>query len=388
MTALIGDLGLTFAALAAAGVTYTVAAAIFVDIFFRRPVRQASAEEIAALGSVTLVKPLHGAERGLRENLETFLRQDVRLPLEIVFGAQTPSDPALRIAESLIADQAANQASGARICLDDAEHGYNRKISNVINISERANGEILVLSDSDIGVPPDYLTRVLGALSEPGVGVVTCPYVGKGEGGFWAAFAAMAQSYSFLPNVIAGVSLGLAEPCMGSTVALRRDTLERIGGFKVFRDALADDYAVGAAVRRLGLRSVVAPVLVSHSCTEETLRTVFAHELRWAKTVKGVNPTGYAGSVITHPLPLALLAALLLGFSPGAALMLAAALAARTALMIAVDAAAGRRLGSWWLIPMRDLVSFGVFLSSFHGRGVEWRGTKFSISPEGELIPL
>ncbi|MBV9510627.1 MAG: bacteriohopanetetrol glucosamine biosynthesis glycosyltransferase HpnI, partial [Caulobacteraceae bacterium] len=371
MKILLGDLGWIFAALAAIGLLYTVATTLFVGSFFRRRT-PAAGRGIPDWGSVSIVKPLHGAERGLRENLETFLRLQAPVPLELLFGAQHPGDPALQVVESLIADHTDAAASQARICLDDAVHGHNRKISNVINIYEQASGEVLVLSDSDIAVPRDYLERVLESLSEPGVGVVTCPYVGKGEGGFWPEFAAMWQSYSFLPNVIAGVTLGLAEPCMGSTVALRRDTLEQIGGFRVFRDALADDYAVGVAVRALGLKSVVAPVLVSHSCTEKTLRTLFAHEVRWAKTVKGVDPAGHVGSVITHPMPLALLAALLLGFAPGPNILLAATLMARMGLMSAIDRAAGRTLSPWWMIPVRDLVTFAVFLASFLGRGVEW----------------
>lgn len=380
------DLGWFFAALSGVGLLYTIVAAVLVEQFFIRRPRLASSD-LASKGGVTLVKPLHGAEPGLRENLETFLRQDISLPIEIVFGAQHPNDSALPLVEALIADRVETPVSEARICLDDSQHGYNRKVSNVINISAQVSGEVLVLSDSDIGVPPDYLTRVLEWLAEPGVGVVTCPYVGKAEGGFWAEFTAMGQSYSFLPNVVAGVSLGLADPCMGSTVALRRETLERIGGFRVFRDALADDYAIGAAVRTLGLKSVVAPILVSHSCAETTFGKVFAHELRWAKTVKGLDPAGHAGSIITHPFPLAALAALLLGFPPGVMILLGSTLIARAALMSAVDRAARRRLGPWLLAPMRDLVSFAVFLASFLGRDVVWRDAKFHVSTNGEMIP-
>ena len=276
----------------------------------------------------------------------------------------------------------------SRICLDPAEYGYNRKISNVINISEQATGDVLVLSDSDIGAPADYLEGVLQSLAEPGVGVVTCPYFGKAEGGFWARFAAMGQSYNFLPNVLMGVWLGMAKPCMGSTVALRQETLDRIGGFRVFRDVLADDYALGAAVREIGLKSVVAPVLVSHSCTEGDLPTVVSHELRWAKTVKGVDFAGHIGSVITHPLPLALIAALFLKVSPETMLLVGAALAARVWLKATVDRVVGRGSGAWWLIPGRDLISFAVFVGSFLVRAVEWRGAKFHVTADGDLIPL
>ncbi len=377
-------LGAAAATLAVAGSIYTLLAGLFVLRFFRTPRRGAAGADVFT-GRVTVIKPLHGRDPGLRRNLETFFGQDIATPFEIVFGVRDASDPAIRIAEAVITDNAAQES---RICLDPAEYGHNRKISNLINISEHATGDVLVLSDSDIGAPPDYLARVLGALARPGVGVVTCPYFGQGEGGFWADFSAMGISYNFLPNVIAGVCLGMAKPCMGSTVALRQETLDRIGGFQVFRDVLADDYAVGAAVRGLGLQSVVAPILVSHSCAEKDPVTVFSHELRWAKTVKGLDFAGHAGSVITHPLPLALLAAAFLGFSPGPTGLIAAALLARVWLMASIDRVIGRKLGRWWLIPARDIASFTVFVGSFLVRAVDWRGTKFHVTANGDLIPL
>ena len=121
-----------------------------------------------------------------------------------------------------------------------------------------------MLADSDIVVEPDYLARVVAALGEPGVGLVTCLYRGLANAGSWSRLAAAAIDLHFLPSVLVGVTAGLAQPCFGSTIALRRETLEAIGGFAAFNDQLADDYAIGAAVRRLGLRSAIPPMLVGH----------------------------------------------------------------------------------------------------------------------------
>lgn len=379
-------LGAGVSVLAVAGLLYTAMSGVFVLRFFRGPSSAPTpTHEHRRSVSVTVMKPLHGDELGLRQNLQSFFIQTGLGPVEILFGVQDAADPALKVIKSLIAE---HPIGAAKLCLDEREHGYNRKVSNLINMASLASGEVFVLSDSDISAPADYLSRVLHALVQPGVGVVTCPYYGKGEAGFWSQIAAMGLSYQFLPNVVTGVALGMARPCMGSTIALRRETLERIGGFERFRNVLADDYAIGAAVRLLGLKSVTAPVLVSHSCTEKALTALFLHELRWARTVKGVDPAGHAGSIVTHPLPLALLALLLLGPEPFSILLLAAAFLARIWLMSIVDQASGQRLGAWWIIPIRDMLSFVVFVGSFFSQAVEWRGAKFHVTTDGDLSPL
>jgi len=369
--------------LAVAGSLYTVIAGVLVRRYFRA--RWTAPRPVLSAESVTILKPLHGSEPGLRANLQTHLRQDTAAPVTFVFGVQDPSDSAIDVAKAVIADGA---PYAANICHSDRQHGHNLKISNIINMVEAATGDVLVLTDSDIAVPPEHLERVLEALRQPGVGVVTCPYYGKAEAGFWSRFAAMGLTYSFLPNVVTGVSLGLANPCMGSTIALRRETLDKIGGFSVFRNALADDYAIGSAVRAIGLKSVVVPVLVSHSCSEQGFRSLVAHELRWAKTIRGVDLAGHAGSVITHPLALAAMAALLLGFSAASLTVLAAAVIARMGLMASVDHVTGRRSGPRWLAPARDLLSFGVFVGSFFIRSVRWSDKRFRVTSNGDLVPI
>ncbi len=369
--------------LAGAGVAYTILSGLFLKHFFRRPVH--TAPLAVDRDGVSLLKPLHGEEPGLERNLRSAFLQDDIGRAQIVFGVQDPADPARALADALMRE---HPEIDAGLHLDARRHGRNGKISNLINMAPHAAGPILIVSDSDIGVPTDYIGRLRVLLAEPGVGVVTCPYYGVAETGVWSRLAAMGLSYHFLPNVIAGVSLKLAAPCMGSTIALRRETLARIGGFEAFADVLADDYAIGQAVRRAGLKSVVAPVLVSHSFSERSFGEFFSHELRWARTVKGVDRLGHIGSLISHPLALALIAALLLGFAPTALVMLVTALLARLWLMRVTEAVIGAQTGPWWLLPVRDVLSFLVFVSSFAGRAVEWRGVKFHVTQDGDLRPV
>ncbi len=197
----------------------------------------------------------------------------------------------------------------------------------------------------------------------------------------------MGVSYGFLPNVALGAALGLAHPCMGSTIALRRAVLDRIGGFERVKDALSDDYDLGQAVRDAGLTVALPPLLVEHGCAEASLTELFAHELRWAVTIRSIDPAGHLGSLVTHAVPLALVGlACGGGWAPGVA-GLAVALAARAWLKLSVDAAAGRPSGPWIMMPLRDLLSFGVFVASHFTSRVRWRDDRFVLGPDRSLSP-
>jgi ceramide glucosyltransferase len=364
--------------LALAGSAYQLLAARQVRALLVQP----RARRKTAAPAVTILKPLHGAEPGLDVALQSFLAQDYPGTVQVVFGVQDPADPAQLVVGSL---RRAHPRRDVALVVDATPHGANRKISNVINMMRRAKHDIILLADSDIVVRPDYLREVVAALETPGVGVVTCPYRGQAVRGIWSRLAAMGLTYQFLPSVAVGVGLGLAQPCMGSTIALRREVLTRIGGFEAFADLLADDYAIGAAVRGTGLRSLVAPVLVAHNCTEHGLAELARHELRWARTIRGVDPAGFFGSGVTYAVPLALLGLFLTGASLVSLAVLAFALICRLWLMREVDRIAGVDGRGRWLTPLRDVLSFTIFLGSFFVRAVDWRGTQFRVDAQGAL---
>ena len=370
-------LGWLALALSVVGIAYTVAAAAVIR-------RLGHGEAARAATPATLLKPLHGEEPELKANLESFLAQDFGAPIQMVLGVQDPSDPALAVARRLKVD---HPDADIEIVVDGPAHGANRKVSNLVNIAEKARHELLVVSDADMRVPPDYLARVAAAAAEPGVGAVTCYYFGQGRAGYWSRLAAMGLSYGFLPNVAVGVALGLARPCMGSTIALRRPTLDAIGGFGAFANALADDYEIGHAVRARGLKVALPPLALAHGCAERSLGEVFAHELRWAVTVRCMDPAGHAGSVVTHPLALAVIGTALLGVPAYALSILCAAAAARLWLIRAVDRATGATSGPWQGLLLRDILSLGVFVCSLFARRVDWRGSNYRVSSNGRLFP-
>jgi ceramide glucosyltransferase len=216
--------------------------------------------------------------------------------------------------------------------------------------------------------------------------LVSCLYVGKENGGLWSRLAAMGINYQFTPGAIFGKSVGLAQPCFGSTIAIRAEVLARIGGFAAFADHLADDYEIGRAVRRLGLTIAMPPMVVSHICDDAAAGELIDRELRWGRTVRQISPVGYAGSIICYPFPLTLIAAVFLGPSPLVLGLVGTVLVMRIAFKFCVDAATGASAGRWWLIPFSDILAFGLFIASFGVNSVGWHGSRFRVSREGALL--
>ena len=279
----------------------------------------------------------------------------------------------------------ANPLADITLKIDGHQHGSNRKISNLANILPLARHETLVIADSDIEVGPNYLATITANLAQSGVGAVTCLYHGVGGPGPWSQLAALAINAHFLPNVVSAVSFGLAQPCFGSTVAMSRATLSRIGGLETVANCLADDYAIGAAVREAGLKVAIPSFSVAHVCFETSLHGLLTHELRAMRTIKTIDRLGYCGTIISHPLPLALIS-VSLGGGAEAFLIAALALACRGALCLSVEHAFGLQRQPYWLLPFRDLLSFAVFVLSFFGTSVSWRGARYRLRQGGRMI--
>ena len=373
-------LGWMFAGISLAGSLYMLLAANVAARFMS--VRMSTANERP---SVTLLKPLHFDSPGLEEDLATFLAQDYAAPVQIVFGVQSVNDPAIAVVNHL---KGQHPGVDIELVVDTRSYGHNAKISNLINMAERARNDIVIVSDSDISVTANWLSNVVGALLQPGVGAVTCPYTGLGGASAWSTLAAMGTSYDFLPSVLFGTWWGMANACLGSTIALRRATLAQIGGFEAFRDLLADDYEIGRAVRQRGMRISVLPLAVSHRCTEQSAVDLFRHELRWNRTIRVLRPFEHMGTIVTYPFPLALAALALPGGGLTGIAVLLAAVSARIVLKTAVERAFNTCAGPLWLLPIRDIISFAVFLLSFLGQQVAWRGARFQVRPSGAMSQL
>jgi ceramide glucosyltransferase len=216
-------------------------------------------------------------------------------------------------------------------------------------------------------------------------------YHGFATAGVWSRVAALGINAHFLPNVIVGLGLRLARPCFGSTIAFRRRTFAEIGEFAAVADCLADDYAIGAALRARGYEVSIPAITVGHACAETSALELWQHEVRWARTIRSIDPVGYAGSIVAHAFPLALLAALIgslvgsLGPATGIGLCVTA-LFCRLTLLTQVEWAFALPSQSYWLIPLRDLLSFAVFLWGCFGQNALWQDRQYWFSSSGTLV--
>nr|WP_321938697.1 bacteriohopanetetrol glucosamine biosynthesis glycosyltransferase HpnI [Paraburkholderia sp. J8-2] len=365
---------------AALGIIYTCTASALVGRFFAREV--AAPRDFPA---ITIAKPLHGGEWHLEEHLASFFEQDYPGQVQYLFGVHDARDEALEAIERLRV-----RYPGAHITVvaDSRLYGPNRKIANLVNMLEKAEHDVLCFADSDVLVDRNYLRQVVGALQQPGVGLVTAVYRGLCAPGFWPRVAAALTNYHFLPGVVTGLAIGRARPCFGQSIAMTRDTLERIGGLAQFAHHLAEDHAIGEAVRRAGAEVSVPPILVRHACVENTFAQLFAHELRWSRTVRAADRSGHLGAVLMHPFALAMLAVALSGGAAPAWMLAAVALCARAWLIWRTDRATGDKSSGLLCLPLWEMVQFAIYVASFCSSGVVWRGTRFRVDRNGMLSPV
>ena len=344
--------------------------------FLRRPAGAPTSRP-----SITVLKPLHGDEPELDRNLASFCAQTYAGPVQLILGVQDPADPALVIARRV---QREHPDRDIAVVADPTVHGTNHKLGNLINMAVQAHGEVIVISDSDVRLPPDGLSQIVAALEAPGTGLVHCFYRGRPTASFWSRLAAMDANTRFAPSVVVGEALG-AHPCLGPTMALRAETLKAVGGLEHLADFLADDFELGRAVRALGLGLACPSMVIDHLFPERSAREMLAHELRWARTIRLVQPAGYLGSVIVHFTPLALIGAALTGFSGWSLAVLAVLALFRQAQAYVVSRMMAADRGLLWLLPARDLLSFGVFIAALFGDRVEWRGNRLRVQRDGVI---
>jgi ceramide glucosyltransferase len=336
---------------------------------------------------------LCGAEPRLYANLETFCTQS--LPsFQLVFGVASAADPAATVVRRLAE---AYPDCDIELVVDATTHGTNRKVSNLMNLAARAKHDRLVIADSDIAVEPDYLARVSAPLGDPTVGVVTCLYRSRRIGGLWSRLGALFIDEWFAPSVQVANVAGYGRFGFGATLALTRDTLQRSGGLEALRDCLADDYWLAERARAAGLRTVLSEVIVATDVVERDIGSLWGRETRWLRTIRSINPWGFAFLCLTFTSPW-LVASALLGFSfdiSGADLAQSTAdsivdwstslgLSAR----LVLHWRTAPTLRAFWrdlpLVPVRDSLSWLQWIAAFFGSSVVWRGVNVPLSAPGD----
>ena len=333
------------------------------------------------LPAVTVLKPLHGQEPLLGAALESFFKLDYPR-LQLVFGVQDLADPAIGVVEALCR---AYPAMDATLVINTRPHGTNRKIANLINMFPQARHDVLVISDSDMHVAPDYLRQVVRTLAVPGTGLVTSIYTGlPARAGFSVQLGAAYINQIFASGALMARYLG-RQDCLGATMALTRNTLARAGGFVGLSPYVADDAVLGRRVRALGFSVRLAPSIPATTVGEIGLAALLAHELRWARTIRAMAPVGFLLSSMQYPFFWAGLACVLAGGQIWTLALLVLTSVVRAGSGRAIERALGAVPTSLLTAPVRDLLSICVMAASFFNDRVAWRGQVLSTAPDRAL---
>ncbi len=348
------------------GVVQSLIGALLVRRFHRAP-----APDLQERPPVSVLKPLCGVEPLTELALESFFL--IEYPeFELIFGVQNAADPVLDIIAALRARYPAREVS---LIIDPALHGTNRKISNLINMMPAARYDTLVMSDADIHVPVYFLDRVVAAMAEPGVGLVTTLYTAlPGTPHLATLMGANQINYNFLPGALLARELG-RQDCLGVTMGLTREMLDSVGGLQAVANHLADDQVMGRLVIAKGYRLTLARVIPATTVPEQDFAALFKHELRWARTIRALVPIPYAASVLQISLLWALLTVVFAHGAFASWVLFLTVLMLRYASAREIDAELRlAKSGDAWLFLVRDFCSAVIYAVSYAGDKVDWRG--------------
>jgi ceramide glucosyltransferase len=347
---------------------------------------QGPAPNAGSAPPVSILKPLKGADPGIYESFRSHCLQDYP-EYELIFGVSDAEDPAAAMVRRL---QSEFPGHSIRLEICPKEMGANRKVGVLAQLAPLARYEHFLVNDSDILVPPDYLRRVMAHFADEGVGMVTCLYRGIPESTLGSRLEALGISTDFSASVLAARVLQGIRFGLGSTLAFPRRALDAIGGFEPLSDYLADDYELGARIAAAGFKVLLSEVVVDHHLPAYSPPEFIRHQLRWARAVRDSRHWGYAGVGLTFGLVWSALAVAISAGAGWAWALLGVSAGLRAAIALTVGAGIigdPRAKSDFYLLPLRDAVALLIWIASFTGHTIDWRGDSF-ILEKGKLRPV
>jgi ceramide glucosyltransferase len=368
-------------AAAAAPLVYYVAAVICALAFFRG--RHEAAPDFCP--PVSILKPMRGLNREAYQNLASLCRQQYP-NYELLICVDNANDAAIPVIEKLIADFS---NVSIRLLVGSSVSGSNNKVNKLCRLAAEARYDLLVASDSDIRVNPDYLSHVVAPFRDSSVGAVTCLYRGIAGSSVWSELEEVALTSDFLPGVLVARKLGV-KFLLGATMAVRRQALDEIGGFEALADAAADDHELGSRIAACGYRVEFAHTTVETECSSRSFADFFRHRLRWAVVTRESRPWGHFGFLFAQGLPWTILAA---AFAPSRFIA-----ASYVAAYVILRLASTFTVGVWglrdsllkkkcWLVFLSDTFGSVVWLASLFARRVVWQNTTYKVRNR-RLVPV
>jgi ceramide glucosyltransferase len=340
------------------------------------------------LPAVSVLKPVHGAEPRLKQNVESFFRQDYP-EYEILFAADEENDAALPIIREVAARYPNVKCS---ILVTGLPELPNPPAYSFFRMSQVAANDILVTSDSDVEVEPNYLREVVAPMLDPAVGMVTCVYRGKNAGGFWSGMDAIGMSVEMSAGVVTANLLEGMKFGLGPTIVTRKDSIAKIGGYWVTGEYFSNDFVTGNFIEKAGYRVVLSRHIIDHVVPPMTFRRMWERQVRWAKGTRWSRPKGHFGTGLIFAMPYGILG------------LLAGAASGHLTLGVGLLAAAivNRMMESWmigwgvvrdprarrelWLYPVRDLLGFAVWCASYLSKSAVWRDHRYQLIRGGRIV--
>jgi ceramide glucosyltransferase len=333
------------------------------------------------LPPVSILKPLSGDDLGLEENLRSFFEQDYP-DFEVLFATRRADDPAVAVAGRV---RACYPGIASRLIVTGEPPYPNAKVFSLDQMLAAARHDLVVMADSDVRVTPALLATLAAEFQNERIGVITCPYRAVPGTSPWSTLEAISLNTEFLSGVLVARWLEGMRFALGPTIAARRETLTRIGGFDTLQEYLAEDFVMGKLAAEAGWGVVLSSYVIEHRIGSQPLAANLRHRLRWNRSTRRSRPWGYLGQVFTNPLPLVLLlVAIRPSWWPLTAftVMLRAAAAWATAGRVLRDPLTGRL---WWLVPLADIAGFLLWLAAFFGNTIVWRGRKYLLLRDGRF---
>jgi ceramide glucosyltransferase len=350
---------------------------------------RANALPESSLPPVTLLKPVHGMEPRLRENLESFFRQDYP-DFEIIFGARSADNAALVVVDEL---RALYPNVRCKIVLSGPPTWPNAKVFSLDKMIALSRNDYFVISDSDVEAGPDFLRNVVPPLLDPRNGLLTCVYRGVPASSFWSSLEALGMSVEMTSGVLIADMLEGMRFALGAVITTKREVLEIIGGISATADYYSDDFVLGNLVWAAGYNVVLSHYIVDHVLIPSSFPRTFGHQVRWMKSTRYSRPRGHLGSGLTFAVPfglLGLISATALGHPVAGIALLATSILNRTVQSLAIGWSVtrdSRALRLCWLYPLRDLMGFITWAASYTSRNFFWRGETYQFTTGGKIVP-
>lgn len=332
---------------------------------------------------VSILIPVRGVDEGALTNWQSFCIQDYPT-YEVLFGVMDPADPAVPLLQALVAQF----PEKTKLLVGLEARGINHKISNLSYLVEAAKYEQVILADSDICVTPAYLQNVTLPLADPAVGVVTCGYLDRSPQFIGAAIAALGRGIDFLPSILIARRLdrGL-KFALGPTIATRKSVLKAIDGLAIVMNRIGIDLHIGKLASEAGYRVELSNYILDNNCGRETIREVFLRELRWARTIRIIRGSQYYGLIFSYGTIYAALLLLLPPFESWKIFLFVGVYGIRIIQsIISIQALRAPNLLRWlWVIPLRDVLSFVIWVRGGYGQQIFWRGRWLNVGQSGIL---